>query len=80
MCGDIYVTSLIGPVIRPAFVVNAIHLTVWLIKTRLQPKSAFVDFFERMVVKQAEVNLTMPLKLQALSKQTAQTQIIDKPP
>jgi hypothetical protein len=79
MCGDISVTGFIGPVIRRAFVGPALHLTVWLIKTRLQSKSAFVDFFERMVVKQVEVNLTMPLKLQALSKQTAQTQIISKP-
>ena len=66
MCGDIYVTSLIGPVIRPAFVVNAIHLTVWLIKSCIQPMSAFVDIFERIVVKQEEVNLRKPLKLQAL--------------
>ena len=66
MCGDIYVTSLIGPVIRPAFVVNAIHLTVWLIKSRIQPMSAFVDILERIVVKQEEVNLRKPLKLQAL--------------
>jgi hypothetical protein len=66
MCGDIYVTSLIGPVIRPAFVVNAIHLTVWLIKSRIQTMSAFVDIFERIVVKQEEVNLRKPLKLQAL--------------
>jgi|TARA_B110000263_G_C14980249_1_gene361187 hypothetical protein len=66
MCGDIYVTSLIGPVIRRAFVVNAIHLTVWLITSRIQPMSAFVDIFERIVVKQEEVNLRKPLKLQAL--------------
>ena len=52
MCGDINVTSLIGPVIRPAFVVNAIRLTVWLIKSRIQSMSAFVDILERLVVKQ----------------------------
>lgn len=66
MFSDIYVTSLIGPVIRPAFVVNAIRLTVWLIKSRIQSMSAFVDILERIVVKQEEVNLRKQLKLQAL--------------
>ena len=80
MYGDNSVTSFIGPIKRRAFVEPAHYLTVWLNKTRLQPKSAFADFFERMVVKQAEVNLTTPLKLQAVCKQTAQTQIIGKPP
>ena len=67
MFSDIYVTSLIGPVIRRAFVENALHLTVWLIKSRIQPMSAFVYILERIVVKQEEVNLRKPLKLQALS-------------
>ena len=58
MCGDNFVASFIGPTKRRAFVEPAHYLTPWLIKTRLQPKSAFVDFFERMVVKQAKVNLT----------------------
>jgi len=66
MFSDIYVTSLIEPVIRRAFVENPLHLTVWLIKSRIQPMSAFVDILERIVVKQEEVNLRKPLKLQAL--------------
>ena len=66
MFSDMYVTSLIGPVIRRAFVENPLHLTVWLIKSRIKPMSAFVDILERIVVKQEEVNLRKPLKLQAL--------------
>jgi len=66
MFSDIYVTSLIGPVIRRAFVENTLHLIVWLIKSRIQPMSAFVDILERIVVKQEEVNLRKPLKLQAI--------------
>ena len=66
MFSDIYVTSLIGPVIRRAFVENTLHLIVWLIKSRIQPMYAFVYILERIVVKQEEVNLRKPLKLQAL--------------
>ena len=66
MCGDIYVTSSIGPVIRRAFFENTLHLIVWLIMSRIQPMSAFVDILERIVVKQEEVNLRKQLKLQAL--------------
>lgn len=66
MFSDIYVTSLIGPVIRRVFFENTLHLIVWLIKSRIQPMSAFVDILERIVVKQEEVNLRKQLKLQAL--------------
>ena len=65
MFSDIYVTSLIGPVIRRAFVENTLHLTVLLIKSRIQLMSAFVYIFELIVWKQEEANLRKPLKLQA---------------
>ena len=79
MFSDIYVTSLIGPVIRRAFVENTLHLIVWLIKSRIQPMSAFVDILERIVVKQEEVNLRKQLKLQALCWEIAPTQNFGKP-
>ena len=79
MFSDIYVTSLIGHVIRRTFVENSLHLTVLLIKSRFQPMSVFVYIFERIVVKQEEVNLRKPLKLQAHCEQMAPTQNFGKP-